>query len=264
MPRTARAKSSPTTREHQAAFPKAGEQDLKFIIADGSRPAHYLFPSSKMLSHPTKGKQMTARYVRGVSTIWQEDQPSEVTRSGIHFIDGDLFVSSADTALQEYMLLILSQEGEGCTFKIDDPEEDARKANIIRRAKSKATSMITEKESKEVGKQELMTVARFYAIDADNLPFEVVIDSLWAVAEKKPVEFIDCFNNPSVKMKSLMVQGKASGLFLFDDPNAVKNSRTSEVICTIPIGVDPLDALTRHALSDEGQPLVQYVEKEIK
>ena len=249
-------------RPKSNGLPSAGDRDLKFILADKSRPANYLFPSEHLVFDPVSKKQRTARYVQGVPDIWKDKQPKDVTRTAIHFVDGDLFVPKDDTSLQEFMLSIMNEKGDMCTFKIDNPEEEAKVSNEKRRLISQATGLIASKETKPSGKEELLTVARYYGIDTSS--FELVLQALWTIAEKEPEKFIDCFNNPSVKMKSLMAQGKDIGLFLFDDDTQVKNARTGDPICHVPMGVDPMDALTSHALSSKGKMLIEYVENEIK
>jgi len=86
---------------------------------------------------------------------------------------------------------------------------------------------------------------------------------LSSIAESDPDGFINSFDNPSVRMKSLVIQGVNAGLFLLDDDTVVKDASTSRVLCPVPIGKTHVDALTQFALSEEGKAVGEYIENNL-
>lgn len=246
----------------EAEVLKAGERDIKFVMRNGSRPAHMLLPTSYIVIDKNKNTQRTMRYVEG-QPVWLDEQVKDVNhvRKSIDFIDGEIIAYRDQIALQTYLLNILETEGDNCIFKIDDPEAESRLFNQNERAKAKAISLLYDKMDNDEGVEELRMIARSYGVDADGTDTETMVASLKAMAERDPQGFMDRFNNPRVKMKSLVVQGLNQGLFLTIDADVVKYANGEQVCYTT--GRSAEDALTDFALSDKGKGLVEYLENEL-
>lgn len=261
MPR--RAANRSTTAEKKESGIRAGVKDIRFILSSGATPAHFKIPSKFVILDKENRKERTARYVRGYSTYWADEQPEDVVRTPIDFLDGSLLVTKDELGLQEYMLAVLEAQGEDCIFKIDDPEAESRAKNKIRRSIVQAQNLLYEKAETEEGREALSIIGRYHGLEVDAVDFESIVDSLSSIAENDPDAFINAFDNPSVKMKSLVVQAVNANLFILDDDTAVKDSSTGRVICQVPIGKSHVDALTQFALSDEGKAVTEYMESNI-
>jgi len=247
----------------ESNVPQAGTRDIRFKLSTGHRPAHYKLPTSFVILDKGTKKQRTARYVRGYNTYWKDEQPDDVVRTPIDFLDGDLLVTKDEVGMQEYMLAVLDALGDSCPFKIDDPEAESRAKNRVRKSSVQAQAMLYDKSETEEGKEALSIIARYHGIEVDAIDFESVVDALSSIAESDPDGFINSFDNPSVRMKSLVIQGVNAGLFLLDDDTVVKDASTSRVLCPVPIGKTHVDALTQFALSEEGKAVGEYIENNL-
>ena len=132
MPRAKTTRASSQPKKEEGAI-QAGEKDLKFKLVGGKRPVSYKFPSSVILRDPETKKERKARYVEGYTTYWYDEQPEDVRRTPVIFIDGDLSVTRDKIALQEYLLACIKDQGDLCSIMIDDPEAENRDKNRIER-----------------------------------------------------------------------------------------------------------------------------------
>lgn len=241
---------------------KAGDRDVKFVLSDGSRPVQFKFSSQQMFTDPSTGRKRTARYIEGIPTFWKDEQPSDVRRTTIWMIDGDLIVNRDNIALQDFLLTYIENEGENAIIKVDDPEADSRKKNAVERNIAKAKSLVFDKSESDSGMEELNMIARYHSIPVGAIPNESVIEQLINIAgdENRVNDFLKSFDNPTVKMKALMIRGVEKDLFDLSNDREVRDASTGNVICAVPIGTEAIDALTSHALTAEGKAVVEYVE----
>lgn len=249
---------------------KAGEKDLRFVLSNDSKPVWF---GGHQLTHcilfdPETKKQRRARYVEGATSYWEDQQPQGSKRTPIEFIDGFLFVSKDNIGLQQYLLDRMYYENErmgenACMYKIDDPIAQSRQVLNSRKLIYQAQSLIFDKSDTDAGREEVCTVARAYGINVSNAKeaFDVVQRQLLEYADKEPQRVIESFDNPRVKNKSLILLAREMDVLQFNEQarTVVLSSTGKRVNCPIPMGVDPVDALTDYTLTEEGSALVEYI-----
>ena len=82
------------------------------------------------------------------------------------------------------------------------------------------------------------------------------------MAKNNPTAFMEEISNPIIERKQvimdaiderLIIENKGKRQFLWSD--------TKELIFTVPVGVNPVDALTEYTMNDEGTPVFSRIKR---
>ena len=109
--------------------------------------------------------------------------------------------------------------------------------------------------------QKMIGYARAMDVDVDRSMYEVKHDMM-VMAKNNPQLFMDEISNPMIERKQvimdaieerLITENKGKRQFIWTD--------TKELIFTVPVGVNPVDALTEYTFDDEGTPVFSRIKR---
>jgi len=108
---------------------------------------------------------------------------------------------------------------------------------------------------------ELIPVALSLGVDTDRNIKEIRYDLL-REAKARPRQFIELFDNPIVKTRSVVMQAvdfqilnsKKDGMFWFD---------SNSLIVSTPAGLDSTEVMTQFCMTDKGSPVFEKLKEEL-
>jgi hypothetical protein len=108
---------------------------------------------------------------------------------------------------------------------------------------------------------ELIPVALSLGVDTDRNIKEIRYDLL-REAKARPRQFIELFDNPIVKTRSVVMQAvdfqilnsKKDGMFWFD---------SNSLIISTPAGLDSTEVMTQFCMTDKGSPVFEKLKEEL-
>ena len=147
----------------------------------------------------------------------------------------------------------MNMSNGGTLFKIEDKKADAELSLNKEFVLNDAITMVRDKDI-----QELLPVAIYFGINI-NKPVSEIRYNLLTTAKKNPKDFIDAFDNPKVRTRSILQQGsdyqlikiKKDGVYWFD---------SNGLIVSVPVGQDPMDVLVRFCMTERGSSVISSLE----
>ena len=204
------------------------------------------------------------RYVMGEQSIYQDEQSSDNPIIGdIVFTNGILPVQYNQVTLKKYL--------DTCNYNGDNPDRIPDKKvlfNVINN-EFDAEKSLDEMEVQYIAVDTLMKMdaqkmvgyARALELDIDRSMYEIKHDMM-IMAKNNPTAFMEEISNPIIERKQvimdaiderLIIENKGKRQFLWSD--------TKELIFTVPVGVNPVDALTEYTMNDEGTPVFSRIKR---
>lgn len=197
------------------------------------------------------------RYCPAEHSVWTDEQSENAVRKPILFRGGSLLVKKTEPNLMEYLdRHPQNQANGGSVFKVLDKKIDAEKEMDIEFKLVDAISMVRDKDINE-----LMPVAVFFGINV-NADSSEIRHNLLRVAKKNPNKFIDAFDDPSVKVKSMIHQAKEYNILKLDQ-NGAYWFDSNKMIIANPAGADCADTLARFCLTERGASVLSTLEDHI-
>ena len=198
------------------------------------------------------------RYCPNEPSVYVDNQSDKALKQSVIFREGRLFVRRDQPNLKEFMQMHpQNQANGGKLFKVVDKKKEA--TDVLERefVLNDAVSMVREKNINE-----LLPVAIYYGINI-NKPVNEIRYNLLTTAKKNPTEFIDAFDNPKVKMRSMMQQAsdyqmiavKDDGVYWFD---------SNGLIVSVPVGQDAMDVLVRFCMTEKGASVADTVMEKLE
>lgn len=240
--------------ETERIIPKAGEQDLKFILPNNRRNAVEIIASSQLIKNPATGEVEQARYIYGLTSIWVKEQPSEgLTRKDpIVIDDGELFVPKSNKRLQEFLLL---SSDFGKKYILEDLVGDAERELARKDLILDAEILLKEKSRTETGKSELRDIARYFGYASEGIDISIIRQQLSErinTMSNGAKDFLDAFQNDDVRAKSKVLRAAELGLFDFNSQGVARYSGETEVLCAVPSGMSHADAVAHFIQTPKG------------
>ena len=204
------------------------------------------------------------RYVMGEQSIYQDEQTSDNPIIGdIVFNNGILPVKYNQITLKKYL--------DACNYNEDNPSriEDKKRLFKVINNEFNAEKSLDEMEIQylaidtlmKMDAQKMVGYARAMDVNVDRSVYEIKHDMM-VMAKNNPQLFMDEISNPMIERKQvimdaieerLITENKGKRQFIWSD--------TKELIFTVPVGINPVDALTEYTFNDEGTPVFSRIKR---
>ena len=204
------------------------------------------------------------RFVVGEQSIYEDEQTSDKPVLGdIVFTSGILPVQYNQVTLKKYLDACNYNAGnpsriesKKALFTMVDDEFDAQQSMKDMEVEYLATDTLMKMEA-----QKMVGYARAMGVDEDRSMYEIKHDMM-VMAKGNPQLFMDEISNPMIERKQVIMDA-------IDDMIVILNSgkrqftwaHNKELIFTVPVGVDAVDALTEYTFDDEGASVFSRIKR---
>jgi len=198
------------------------------------------------------------RYCPNEPSVWRDEQSENATRQSVIFREGKLFVPKSQPNLRIFMEKHpFNSENGGNMFQLVDKKRDAEKELQKEFLLTDAVSMVRDKDI-----QDLLPVAMYFGININTSVSDIRFNLL-RIAKTKTQEFIESFDSPQVKTRSILQQASDYQIIKLNK-DSVKWFDTNQMIVSVPVGQDPLDVVTRFCLTEKGASVLSMLEDRLE
>jgi hypothetical protein len=197
------------------------------------------------------------RYCPNEPSFYVDEQSPNAKRETILFNGGKMFVPKSKPNLRKFMDIHPQNKANGGTlFELIDHSLiaalDLEKEFLVSDAVIKV---------RDTDINDLLPVALFFNVDVNQAVSEIR-HNLLNIARKRPQEFMDAFDDPTVISRSLAKQAsdyqfialRENGVYWFD---------TNKLIVSVPVGRNALDVITRFMLTEQGASVYSELEDKL-
>jgi len=197
------------------------------------------------------------RYCPNEPSIYRDEQSDKALKSPVAFREGKLFVPKEKPNLMAYLdRHPQNVSNGGSVFRKVDKKQDASKEMEQEFVINDAITMVREKDINQ-----LLPSAIYFGININKPVAEIRYDLL-RLAKKNPKGFIDSFDSPQVRARSIVQQAKdfqmlkvsENGCYWFD---------SNKLIVSVAAGLDPMDVMTRFCLTEKGAGVYSILEDKL-
>lgn len=219
----------------------------------------YLIPQKGVTIYDSdKDTVREIRYCPNEPSIFVDEQSGNAVKEAIIFRNGKLFVTKEKPNLKKFLDLHPSNiSNGGHVFKKVDITRDAEEELTKEFSTIEAVSMVREKDI-----DSLLPVAIYYGININRPVSEIKFDLL-KQAKKDPKGFVQSFDSPSVKTRSILHQAGEYQVLMFKK-DSVRWFDSNREIISVPIGEEPLDVLTRFCMTERGAATYESIKDKMK
>lgn len=197
------------------------------------------------------------RYSPNENSVWADEQSENVIREQIVFQAKNLVVPYTKPNLQKYLELHPDNKANGGSiFELVDTAKKAEVELDTEFAVLDAVSMVRDKSI-----EELIPVAMYLGIDTNQKNMEIKRELL-KEAKSNPIRFIEMFDNPVVRTKSIIMSA-IDFQILKASPDGLKWFDSNRLIVATPVGQDTIDIATRFCLSEKGAMVFEEIENQL-
>ena len=198
------------------------------------------------------------RYCPNEPSVWRDEQSENATRQSVIFREGKLFVPKSQPNLRIFMEKHpFNSENGGNMFQLVDKKRDAEKELQKEFLLTDAVSMVRDKDI-----QDLLPVAMYFGININTSVSDIRFNLL-RIAKTKTQEFIESFDSPQVKTRSILQQASDYQIIKLNK-DSVKWFDTNQMIVSVPVGQDPLDVIARFCLTEKGASVLSMLEDRLE
>jgi len=198
------------------------------------------------------------RYCPNEPSVWRDEQSENATRQSVIFRDGKLFVPKSQPNLRVFMEKHpFNTENGGNIFRVVNKKRDAEIELNKEFALTDAVTMVRDKDI-----QELLPVAMYFGVNI-NASVSDIRYNLLRIAKTKTQEFIESFDSPQVRTRSVLQQASDYQIIKLNK-DSVKWFDTNQMIVSVPVGQDPLDVVTRFCLTEKGASVLSMLEDRLE
>lgn len=267
-PKAATANAIPATPKTEAPKPQTKKRTIKRKEINQSANSEYeiIRGGGVVFMLPQKGVTVfdkdastvrEMRYCPNEPSIWRDEQSENAVRKSVVFENGRIFVPFDKPNLKEFLEKHPgnSQNG-GSTFRLVNKKRDAEKELEKEFKLNEAVALVRDKDIND-----LLPIAIYFKISIDS-PVSEIRYNLLNIAKKKPNEFIEAFDSPSVQTRATIQQaGSYQIIKLAKD--AVRWFDSNSMIVSVPAGMDPTDVMVRFCLTEKGAPVLSDIEERL-
>jgi hypothetical protein len=227
-------------------------------------PATARVPSLDEIYDEETNTNRMIRYVIGEPSIFEDEQTSDKPVLGdIVFTNGILPVPYNQATLKKYLDTSNYNGGnpnriedKRVLFQAIDNEFDAQKSMKDMEIEYLATDTLMKLDA-----QKMVGYARAMGLDVDRSMYEIKHDMM-VMAKGNPKLFMEEISNPMIERKQvimdaidemIVIELKGKRQFVWGD--------SKELIFTVPVGVDVIDALTEYTFDDEGTSVFSRIKR---
>jgi len=198
------------------------------------------------------------RYCPNEPSVWRDEQSDNATRQSVIFRDGKMFVPKSQPNLRVFMEKHpFNQANGGNIFRLVDKKRDAEIELKKEFFLTDAVSMVRDKDI-----QDLLPVAMYFGVNI-NASVSDIRYNLLRIAKTKTQEFIESFDSPQVRTRSILQQA-ADYQIIKMTSDSVKWFDSNTMIVSVPVGQEPLDVLARFCLTEKGSPVLATLEERLE
>jgi len=203
------------------------------------------------------GSVRMLRYSPNENSVWSDEQSPNIIREQIVFEAKNIVVPYTKPNLQKYLDLHPDNIANGGkVFKLVDTAKTAEVELDMEFISLDAVSMVRDKSI-----DELLPVAMFLGINTSQKNMEIKRELL-REAKANPKRFIEMFDNPVVRTKSVIMSA-VDFQILRADNDGLKWFDSNRLIVATPAGQDTLDIATRFCLSEKGAIIFEEIENQL-
>lgn len=197
------------------------------------------------------------RYCPNEPSIWSDEQGDKATRQSVAFRDGKLFVPRDKPNLRKFLELHpQNMANGGKIFREVNKKRDAEKELEREFLTTDAITLVRDSDL-----QALLPIAMYFNVNI-NAPVSEIRFNLLRIAKSKPKDFIESFDSPQVKSRSIIQQAseyqiinlRNDGVYWFD---------SNSLIVSTPVGQDSLDVMVRFCLTEKGASVLTALEERL-
>ena len=197
------------------------------------------------------------RYSPNENSVWSDEQSENIIREQIVFNSKNLVVPYTNPPLQKYLSLHPDNIANGGTvFYLVDTERNAEVELDKEFSMLEAVAMVRDKSI-----DELVPVAMYLGINTDQKNMEIKRELL-REAKSNPQRFIEMFDNPVVRTKSVIMSA-IDFQILKADADGLKWFDTNRLIVATPVGQETIDIATRFCLSEKGALVFEEIQTQL-
>ena len=197
------------------------------------------------------------RYCPNEPSVWSDEQGDKATRQSVAFRDGKLFVPRDKPNLRKFLELHpQNMANGGKIFREVNKKRDAEKELEREFLTTDAITLVRDSDL-----QALLPIAMYFNVNI-NAPVSEIRFNLLRIAKNKPKDFIESFDSPQVKSRSIIQQAseyqiinlRNDGAYWFD---------SNKLIVSTPVGQDSLDVMVRFCLTEKGASVLTALEERL-
>lgn len=229
-------------------------------------PVVNLIPSEDIIYDPDSNTQRKIKYSKGEKSIFVDEQSESASNKKsqpIIFQNGILAVPYTNPLLKKFL--------DYSNYNSSNPNRISSSKSIYFFVNKGEDAKVTvEKTMKEVEAasvalkmplEQLLGYARVLGVNVDKSTDEIRYDMM-QIAKKDPKSFIDGLDDPRTEYAEVFILAK--------EYNVLTNSKTDiswvngGMICTIPLGVSPVEKATDFFISEEGEVVYKEVRRRLE
>jgi hypothetical protein len=197
------------------------------------------------------------RYSPNENSVWADEQGTNIIREQIAFINKNLVVPYTKPNLQKYLDLHPDNVANG--GRVFEVVDTAKKAEIELDTEFAVLDAVAMVRDKAI--DELIPVAMYLGIDTSQKNMEIKRELL-REAKANPQRFIEMFDNPVVRTKSVLLSA-IDFQIIRADLDGLKWFDSNRLIVATPVGQDTVDIATRFCLSEKGALVFEEIETQL-
>lgn len=198
-----------------------------------------------------------ARYCSSEPSIFADEQAENPVKSPVMFTKGKLWVDKTKPNLKKFLDLHPQNEANGGAL--------FRRVDFVKKAEVSIDSELLTADAviliRTKPVDELLTVATAYGMDTDR-DFAEIKHDLMVRAKANPEGFIKSFDDPSVRMRA-KVKKAVDYQILKVSEDSVRWFDTNSLVLSVPVGMDGVDVMVRHLLTDKGSIIADEIDKQL-
>tara|TARA_R110001592_G_scaffold60572_2_gene184403 strand:- start:6352 stop:7101 length:750 start_codon:yes stop_codon:yes gene_type:complete len=242
--------------------------DKIYRLKRNNAPLSYIIPTRSTSRSPLlyfdeeKGINRPLRYARNQRSPFEDEQDGNAIIEPVIFEDGFLRVDRTNPVLQSFLDL---HPMNGTKFEVVDNKKEAQEELDDIFLQVDALS-----EAKSMSIEQLEVVSRvLFNIDISRVSTAELRRDVIVYARNYPEDFLNIFNDTDLDLKSKCQQFISSGLL------SIRTSRNKgeeiwfntkgnkKKLLNVPYGEDVINVLFSYFKTDEGIPVLEYLEKRI-
>jgi hypothetical protein len=242
--------------KHQEKKDK-GPQTRVYVIDSGGGIVFRIPQNEISIYDKEVGYNRAIRYCPNERSIFVDQQSANAVKSDVVFRDSMLAVTPEKPNLAAFLDAHPDNRANGGSiFRLLDSERKIEVELDSEFLVHDAVAMVREKSI-----DELIPVALSLGLDTNRNVKEIRYDLL-REAKARPRQFIELFDNPIVKTRSVVMQAvdfqilnsKKDGMFWFD---------SNSLIVSTPAGLDSVEIMTQFCMTDKGLPVFEKLKEEL-
>ena len=197
------------------------------------------------------------RYCPNENSIFVDEQSVNAKKEAIVFRNGNLLVPKTKPNLRRFLDIHPANMANGGTvFKLVDNKRNTEKELTSEFEVFDAVALVRDKDI-----DELIPVAMFFNVNIDRPVTEIKYDLL-RIAKSKPADFIQSFDNPTVKTRAIIHKANEYNIIKIKD-SGVYWTDSGGLIVSVPVGQNSMDVMVRFCLTEKGAEVMSSIESHL-